>query len=89
VRSADRAPDTPGGGGNAMNTTIQLYAHFNGENKTRDLGHHDLGRVPQVGDEIVLASGGRSIKVRVTSVYRRVLDEHGKTGIPNVYADEI
>ena len=72
-----------------MNTTIQLYAHLNGENKTRDFGHHDLGRVPQVGGEIVLASGGRGIKVRATSVYRRGLDEHGESEIPNVYADEI
>jgi hypothetical protein len=87
--NASRLLGTIGGGENAVKTTVQLYARLTGDNKPWDFGQHDLDKVPQVGHEIVLTSGGRIIKVRVTSVYRRILDEHGNTGIPNVYVDEI
>ena len=84
-----RSLGTTGGEASAVKTTVQLYAHLKGDHKPWDFGRHELDPAPRVGHELVLTSGGRTLKLRVVSVYRRILDEHGNTGIPNVYADEI
>lgn len=77
------------GGAGAVKTTVQLYAHLAREHKPWDFGRHELDRMPKPGHEIVLTGGGRTLRLRVVSVYRRIVDEHGNTGIPNVYTDEI
>ena len=75
--------------GDAVDTTIHLYARLKGERKSRDFGLRDLGHVPKVGEEMMVASEGQLITVRVGAVYPPEAAEHAAGVVPNVYADEI